>query len=405
MTYLLEDLTVIDAASYLAGPAASTVMADYGANVIKIEPPGGDGYRTLVGKYPVPYHWLLTSRNKKSVCLDLSVPAGQAVLHRLVAQADVLTTNFLQPTLKRYDMTYERLRAINPRLIFGHITGYGTEGPDVARRAFDVTAWWGRTGLMEFIRERGGAAQNPAPGMGDHASSMSFFGAIMAGLYRRERTGEGAYVATSLLANGVWQNGMALQGVIAGNDLGLHKQEKGWHNPFTGVYPTSDGGYVVLAAINAGREWPKICDAVGHPEWRDDARFLDLASAMKNRMELIDMLNRAFAERTLAENRARLDAADVTYGWAQPMGDVIHDEQVRANGYVVETGDDGEGYDLTIASPIQIAEENKRPPERAPDVGADSRTVLEASGFSSSEVDALIEQSVVRTAGQREERA
>ncbi len=397
MSYLLEDLTVIDVASFLAGPAAATVLADYGANVIKIEPPGGDGYRRLVGHYPVPYHWLLTSRNKKSLCLDLATAQGQAVLHRLVAQADVITTNFLEPTLQRYAMTYERLREINPRLVFAHITGYGTEGPDVARRAFDVTAWWGRSGLMEFVRERGGAAQNPSPGMGDHATSMAFFGAIMTGLYRREKTGEGSYVATSLLANGVWQNGMALQGVIAGNDLGRHKQEKGWHNPFTGVYPTSDGQYIVLAAINAGREWPKICEAVGHPEWRDDARFLDLASAMKNRMVLIDMLNGAFAERTLAENRARLDAADVTYGWAQPMGAVIDDAQVRANGYVMETGDEGEGYALTIASPIQVREEAKKPPARAPDIGADSRDVLASSGFSADEIDALVGAGVVRT--------
>lgn len=389
MTYLLEDITVIDAATYLAGPASATILADFGADVIKIEPPGGDGYRTLVGPYPVPYHWQLTSRNKRSLCLDLGQPGGRDVMHRLVAKADVLTTNFLEPALKRYGMTFEELKAINPRLIFAHITGYGTEGPEVERRAFDVTAWWGRSGHMEFIRAQGGPPQNPSPGMGDHSTGVALFGAIMTGLYQRERTGEGSYVATSLLANGLWSNGMALQGVIAGNDLGRHKQEKGWHNPFTGMYRTADDRYVVLAALNPGKEWPKLCAALSHEEWQADPRFLDLRSAMRNRMALIDLLNQAIGRYSLEEICRRFDAADVTYGKATPMGEVIDDPQVRANGYVVPTGDAGEDYRYTINSPIFVGGQNKKAPKRAPDVGADSGAVLRQFGFTDAEIGVL----------------
>ena len=146
MQHLLEDVTVIDAATYLAGPGASTILADFGANVIKIEPPGGDGYRALVGAYPVPYHWLLMSRNKRSLALDLNKDAGRALMHQLVARADVLTTNFLNAQLTKYHLDYETLRQINPRLIYAHISGYGLEGPDAERRAFDVTGWWARSG-------------------------------------------------------------------------------------------------------------------------------------------------------------------------------------------------------------------------------------------------------------------
>ncbi|MBM4203114.1 MAG: CoA transferase [Gammaproteobacteria bacterium] len=389
MSYLLEDITVIDAATYLAGPGSATILADFGANVIKIEPPGGDGYRTLVGPYPVPYHWQLTSRNKRSVCLDLSQASAREVMHALIQRADVLTTNFLEPALQRYGMTWEELRALNPRLIFAHITGYGTDGPEVERRAFDVTAWWGRSGHMEFIRQQGGAPQNPSPGMGDHGTAVALYGAIMTGLYRREKTGAGSYVATSLLANGVWTNGMALQGVIAGNDLGRHKQEKGWHNPFTGIYRTRDDRYVVLAALNAGKEWPKLCEALSQDDWKSDPRFLDLKAAMKNRMVLIELLSSAIAGYSLEEICQRFDAADVTYGKAMPMGEVVTDPQVLANGYIVPTGDPGEDYRFTVNSPIFVGGESKKPPKRAPDVGAHTGEVLREFGFDDSQISTL----------------
>ena len=220
MSYFLDDLTVIDAATFLAGPGAATILADYGANVIKIEPPEGDGYRTLVGRYPVPYHWHLTSRNKRSLALDLSKDEGQKVIHQLLAKADVMTTNFMPEQLKRYRLNYEEVQAINPQLIFAHITGYGDSGPDANRRAFDVTGWWARSGMMEFIRDPEQVPLLPAPGMGDHSTATALFAAIMSGLYRRERTGEGSHVSTSLAATGVWANGMAIQGVIAGQDAG-----------------------------------------------------------------------------------------------------------------------------------------------------------------------------------------
>ena len=191
MEHFLEDLVVVDAATFLAGPGAATMLGDFGAKVIKIEPPSGDGYRGLVGRYPVPYHWLLTSRNKESLALDLSKDSGQALLHQVIAKADVMTTNFMRSQLERYQLTYPTLKAINPRLVFGHITGYGDEGPEADRRAFDVTGWWARSGMMEFVRDPDQTPLMPAPGMGDHSTATALFGAIMSGLYKRERTGEG----------------------------------------------------------------------------------------------------------------------------------------------------------------------------------------------------------------------
>ena len=395
MEHFLEDLIVVDAATFLAGPGAATMLGDFGAKVIKIEPPSGDGYRGLVGRYPVPYHWLLTSRNKESLALDLSKDSGQALLHQVIAKADVMTTNFMRSQLERYQLTYPTLKAINPRLVFGHITGYGDEGPEADRRAFDVTGWWARSGMMEFVRDPDQTPLMPAPGMGDHSTATALFGAIMSGLYKRERTGEGCHVSTSLAANGVWANGMALQGVAAGNDLAEHRQQAGWVNPLSAAYGCADGSYLVLTMINTAREYPQLCAALGHPEWLQDERFSDIRQAMRNRGDLQQMISDAFAQIDYAEAARRLDDEGITYSKVQTMSEVLVDPQLRAAGIVIETGDTQGDYELTISSPINMVGEAKKAPQRAPDIGANSLSVLRELDFDEDYIQSLIGAGIV----------
>ena len=395
MTHLLDHVTVIDAATFLAGPGAATIMADFGAKVIKIEPPGGDGYRTLVRDHAIPYHWLLTSRNKRSLALDLSKDSGQQLIQQLVAKADVLTSNFSKAQLQRYQLEYETLRAINPRLIFAHVSGYGLEGSEAERRAFDITGWWARSGLMEFIREPGQTPLHMAPGMGDHCTATALFGAIMAGLYRREITGEGSFVSTSLAANGVWANGMALQGVVAGVDLGTYRQQKGWRNPLTDAYACRDGDYIVLAMVNTQREYPQLIKALGCEHWLQDERFESPRAIWKNRSASREAMKEAFSRFTCDQLGEKFDAAGVTYSRVQPMADVLEDEQLRANQIVLETGDQDGGYELTINSPINIREAPKKAPKRAPDVGADSLEVLREFDFDEAYIQELVRSETV----------
>ena len=395
MKHLLDNVTVIDTATFLAGPGAATILADFGARVIKIEPPGGDGYRTLAAGHAIPYHLLLTSRNKKSLALDLSKDAGQKLIHQLIAKADVLTCNFSSRQLKRYQLEYETLKAINPRLVYAHVSGYGLEGEEADRRAFDFTAWWARSGLMEFIRDPGQKPLAGAPGMGDHATATALFGAIMAGLYRRELTGEGSLVSTSLAANGVWANGMALQGVVAGVNLGRHRQKNGWRNPLTDCYACADGNYLVLGAVNAEREFPKLVSALCCEQLLADERFASLAAMRRNRYAFRDAIQEAFLQFSSEQIEQRLDAAGVTYGRVQPMADVLQDEQLRANGIVLETGDEDGGYELTFNSPITIREEPKKPPTRAPDVGQDSLEVLRELEFEEGYIQELFRSKTV----------
>jgi formyl-CoA transferase len=371
------------------------MLGDFGAKVIKIEPPSGDGYRGLVGRYPVPYHWLLTSRNKESLALDLSKDSGQALLHQLIKKADVMTTNFMRGQLERYQLTYPTLKAINPRLVYGHITGYGDDGPEADRRAFDVTGWWARSGMMEFVRDPDQTPLMPAPGMGDHSTATALFGAIMSGLYKRERTGEGCHVSTSLAANGAWANAMALQGVAAGNDLAEHRQKAGWVNPLSAAYACADGGYLVLTMINTAREYPQLCDALGHPEWLQDERFSDIRQAMRNRGDLQQMISDAFAQIDYGEAARRLDDQGITYSKVQTMSEVLVDPQLRAAGIVIETGDTQGDYELTISSPINMVGEAKKAPQRAPDIGANSLSVLRELDFDEDYIQSLLGAGVV----------
>jgi len=397
--YLFSDLKVIDAASFLAGPGAATVLADFGADVVKVEPTGGDGYRRLAGNYVVDYNWLLTSRNKRSIGLDIASVEGREVLQKLILEADVLLVNFRADQMKRFNLEYETLKTVNPRLIYAHMTGYGTEGEEADRRAFDATAWWARSGLMDQVRDKGQAPVVGSPGFGDHATAMSMFGAIMMGLYRREKTGEGSYVTTSLAANGVWANGMQLQGVVAGFDLGRLRQEKGWLNPFSSVYETSDGRFVIFAIVDPVKEWKNLCTALDRLDWITDERFRDLRTMMKNRRELKAMMQDIIGELQLSELVHRLDSHDVTFGVVQQGPEVVADPQLIANEIIVPTGSDDPLYQWTVASPIKLKEAQKKQPIRAPDIGQHSREVLAELGFAEDEIDRLIDQGVVRESG------
>ena len=389
---------MIDAATFLAGPGAATVLGDYGATVVKIEAHEGDGYRRLKGQHHVDYNWLLTSRNKKSIAIDLKRAEGREIVHRLVEKADVFLTNFMGEQLTRYDCEYERLHQLNPRLVYAQVTGYGTKGPDVTKRSFDATAWWARSGLMEFVREKGVKPAIAAPGMGDHATSMSLFSAIVTGLYRRERTGRGGYVSTSLVANGVWSNGMALQGVIAGVNLSERRQATGMHNPFASAYQAKDGVYILFSIINTEREWPQLVKALDKDEWFGDPRFVDLRSIIANRHALIEMIQEEIGGMDSEKAGRVLTEFGITHSIVVQIEQVVDDPQLAVNEVIVDTNHPAEGFDKTIMSPIDIDAEAKKPPEIAPDVGANSREILhDILALSQAEIDSLVSSGVIAT--------
>ncbi len=403
MSDMLEGLKVIDAASFLAAPGAATILGDYGADVIKVEPPNGDGHRLLHGRYHHDYNWYLTSRNKRDLCLDLSKEKGRHVLHRLIEEADILIINFREDQIRKFELEYEALKKINPRLIYAQLTGFGTVGPDRHRRGFDITGWWARSGILDLIKPHRSPPPFPVGGVGDHASAMTLFGAIMMALYQREKTGEGKYVSTSLIANGCWANGMHLQGAIAGYDLGSILDDKGYRSPFSMVYKTRDDRYIVLISPDPARDWEKVAKGLGHPEWIGDERFPDIRAIMKLRDEVKAMFAEAIGARNLADICQSLDHYQITYGVVEKISEVVQDAHLIENRIIVRTASDDPDYQWTVANPIQIEGETQKVPRGAPGIGEHTREILCEAGYSERDIEALLEAGVVVDSADRDD--
>jgi crotonobetainyl-CoA:carnitine CoA-transferase CaiB-like acyl-CoA transferase len=392
---IFDGLKVIDCASFIAGPAAATVMSDFGAEVVKIEMPGaGDPYRRrampLPGRPAINPGFVLDARNKQSLALDLRAAAGRAVLYRLVEQADVFITNYPPPVRTRLGIAYEDLAPLNQRLIYASFTGYGESGPEANKPGFDATAWWARTGLMHLVRS--GEQATPArslPGMGDHPSSMATYGAIVTALYQRERTGRGNYVASSLLANGLWANGCSVQAALCGDRVAPQPPREEALNALRVHYCCRDGHWLLLSIASDEWRWEKLKACLADPAL-DDPRFATVERRDAHPRELLTALDRIFASRDLAEWRGLLDAAGLIFGIVAETQDIAQDEQALAAGHLVPFVD---ADFLTVNSPIEIAGQQKVPPRLAPSVGEHSEAVLRAAGYAAAEIAAL------RTAG------
>ena len=395
MTATLQGLRVIDAASFLAGPCAATIMSDYGADVIKIEPLTGDGHRRISGGHPIQFAWELTDRNRRSIALDFTREQGRDVLLRLVDAADVVLFNLRAEQLERYDLTYATLSRRNPRLIYAQVSGYGLEGEEASRRAFDVTGWFARTGILDVMRTKDEAPAPPAGGVGDHATAMTLFGAIMLALYRRQQTGEGAMVSTSLAVTGAWANGLQVHAVLAGHDPTQRRDAEGWSNPFGNIYTTADRRHLMVSLALVMQEWPRLAAALGHPEWATDERFSSYRTAMHHRHELRTLIASGFAALTIDAADAALKAHDITFSVVARLADVVSDPQLIANGLVVPTDSTEPGYDKALATPFRLHGETQRTPTRAPDIGEHSRAVLLEAGFGHADIDALVRQKIV----------
>jgi crotonobetainyl-CoA:carnitine CoA-transferase CaiB-like acyl-CoA transferase len=391
-TGLFGDLLVIDCASFIAGPAAATVMSDFGARVIKIEPPGiGDAYRNLFRLRGTPddidYFWALDSRNKESLALDLRRPEAQAVLQALVRKADVFITNLPFPARERLCVRADDMRRLNPRLIYASLSPYGEHGPERDRTGFDATVWWARSGLMDMVRPTAGA--EPAvsmPGMGDHPTAMAMYGAIVTALYKRQLTGEGSEVSTSLLANGLWSNGCQVQAALCGYEM-MARPPRGARGALNEMYRTADDRYFLIASTNPARDWPLLATAMGHAEWLEDPLFATPEARFANGAILVARFDEMFAEQPFEHWAKVLHEGDVTFGIMGTVYDHFDDAQIAANGLFPEF----EGHWLrTVDSPFQVTGETKATPRMAPGIGEHSRALLEEFGCSPSEIDALI---------------
>ena len=390
---IFEGLKVLDCASFIAAPAAATVLSDFGADVIKIEPPGsGDPYRNLpnLPGYPVSQHnfaWMLEARNKRSLALDLSKPDGQAVLHRLAADADVFITNYPPAVRERLGITHAHLAPHNERLIYASFTGYGEKGEEANKPGFDSNAYWARSGLMDLVRaDIDTTPARSIAGMGDHPCAMAFYGAIVTALYKRERTGKGSHVSSNLMANGVWAASVLAQAKLGGATFRERRPRERALNAVTNHYKCKDGRWIILSLLNEDRQWPTLARCLAREDLISDPRFATRADRHARSLELIKIFDEIFATRPLAEWRKLLDGNGLVFGVVGILDDIPTDRQMLDNEVLVPFENDTM---LTINSPIWVSGASKVPPRKAPGIGEHSDEILRQAGFDEASIRKL----------------
>lgn len=378
---MLQGIRVIELASYVAGPGACGLLADWGADVIKVETQSGDPWRLFfasVGRSDAENRVFETdNRGKRSIVLDITDTADAAVMRDLIASADVFVTNARPGSLKRAGLDWDTLHAASPGLIFANITGYGPTGPDANKPGFDANAFWARSGLCALTSIKD---HDPAPlrtGIGDHVVAISVAGAVCAALLHRERTGEGQKVETSLLRMGVYagasEHAVQLQTGRLASTKGRHEA----FNPLNSYFRTSDGRWFLIMSRQGSGEWKRIATAAGLVEYIDDERFAGGRARKANAAAMVDLLDASFAAMSWDEMSTALDEQGVIWGPVQTVAQVTEDPQAEAAGcYVQVAADTGEPLRVP-AGPVDFSALSKGVYRRAPLLGEHGAAIRE----------------------------
>ena len=389
MTAVMEGVRILEVAEQTFVPAASALLADWGAEVVKIEHvERGDAMRGLassgIGAIGNSVHVLLehSNRGKQSIGLDLASPEGLDILYKLVATSDVFLTNKLAGVRKKLKIDVEDIRAHNPDIIYARGSGQGERGPDADKGSYDSLAFWARSGVSLAVTrtDYDHVVGPPGPGFGDSIGAMNIAGGIMGALYHRERTGEATTVDVSLLGSGMWAMGQTISLSLQLNMPWQPPPGGAPRNPLTGNYRAQDGRWISLTCLQAAKYWPSMCEVIGQPELATDPRFCDHEALLANGPEAAEILRAAFAEHTLDEWRERL--AGFTGQWAivQNTIEVAADPQSEANQYM-QSGETADGTPYTlVTAPVQYGEK-AAPIKRAPEFNEHGDKILADLGI------------------------
>jgi crotonobetainyl-CoA:carnitine CoA-transferase CaiB-like acyl-CoA transferase len=390
---MLEGLRVVELGLWVAGPAAAGLLADWGADVIKLEAPSGDPMRAFfqlatgskVARNP-PFE--LDNRGKRSVALDLRSPEGHEAAQRIIDCADVFITNLRPDALERIGLDPASLTARCPRLVYASITGYGREGAERDRPGYDVGAFWARSGVAHTLTVEGSPPPMIRGGFGDHVTALAAVGGILAALLERERSGRGRVVETSLLRTGMYCLGWDLNIQLEFGKVKAPVPRSETETPLMNSYRAGDGRWFWLIGLEADRHFPGLARAIARDDLTNDPRFADARARRHNRVALIGLLDEAFAARPLEEWAERFDAEDVWWAPVQSPAEVVADPQARAAGAIAElAGRDGERRSV-IAGPVSFGG-RQGVFGAVPGLGEHTREVLGEAGLDDAKIRSI----------------
>lgn len=393
MTAMLRDLRVVEYATYIAAPGAGGILADWGAGVIKVEPPGGDPIRMFFASVGVETAlnpvFDMDNRGKRSIMLDTAKAEAREALLRLADGADVFITNVRPGGLARAGLDHGALLKRNPRLVYASVTGYGLEGADADRPGMDTAAFWARSGLAAMFSPKGGEPISLRTGFGDHVAAMAAAAGILAALHERARTGKGRLVEASLLraAHYTGASDLALQHVLG--RMSSNKPRHDAPQPLINFFKTGDGRWISLLSRQGEKDWPKLARALGLDQLGGDARFSSAKARREHRGALIALLDQAFGARPLAEIAAALDAEALIWSPVLTPAQAIADPQARAAGCVVQTPAPEGGSFPAPAAPVRFPGADDGPKGPSPRAGEHTRAVLAEIGYAPAEIEAL----------------
>ncbi|MCS5682844.1 MAG: CoA transferase [Acidimicrobiales bacterium] len=399
--YLFSGLKVLDVATVIAAPAAAMMLADFGAEVIKIERPGvGDMLRSLSNMPDTPdasnnWFWQMDGRNKRSLTLDLKSADGMEILRRLVEDCDVYITNQPYSVRNALGLTYEHLGPLNPSMIYASLTAYGEKGPERERKGFDQLAYWARSGLMDLMRTPDGAPTQGLPGMGDHPTAVSIYAGIVTALLHRERTGKGGMVHTSLLANGLWSVSGVAQGVLAGGDMTKYRERTRIKPAMMRVYQAEDGRWLQFNMVRNEELLSLLLTGMNALHLLTDERFADSQLLWENRGAFGDELQNVVGQKTSDEWLAIFTELDVPVNRVAIVEETNNDVQILENRMASAPERDDVTIPLVINHPIQISSVPQVGPIRAPDLGEHAEDILKELGYDQEAIADMKDRSVI----------
>ncbi len=396
----MEGVRVVELGFWVAGPSAGGILADWGADVVKIEPPDGDPFRGLFLRglgvdVPINPPFELDNRGKRSIALNYAEPRGREIALELVDRADVFLTNIRPGALERAGLDYASLAARNPRLVYASVTGYGLTGPDRDRAAFDIGAFWSRTGIAAALTPAGTDPPYQRGAMGDHTAGITAVAGISAALLARNHTGRGQLISTSLLRLGIftlgWDTNIKLRMGASATPMTRTKTP----NPLISCYHGSDGRWFWLLGLQGDRLWPDLIRAIGRPDLLDDARFCNLSGRRENCPELVRELDAVFATKPTSEWAEMFDREGVWWAPVQTIDEVVDDPQAIACGAFVDVPLPEGGSARMVSSPVDFSETPWAPRAATPELGQHTEEILLELGYDWDAIARLKEEKVV----------